>query len=350
MTAENRARWAKAVVALGLVAGLTVVSHPAAADDRACGQVVTASTTLTRDVGPCSSTAIIIGADNVTLDLGGHQVFGTGGPGEGAGILASRRTNVEIRNGTVRLFDAGVAIEGGTGNRVRGIVARDNIGVSPSTDERSNYGDGIAILSSTNNLVEGNTVVRNGPFSGIGLFRNVDSDHPRDVTGPTTGNVIRGNDVRANNICRTPQGSCDDDGIRLEPGVQLTLVEGNRVQGSGLDGVSIFRTATFNTVRGNVLEHNGHHRASHRLGDGVRVFSDDNLVENNKSFHNGGNGIVLGFLRPNGSIAPAMRNRILNNETGFNQVFDLRDVNPGCDNNVWSGNTFRTADPACTTG
>ena len=230
------------------------------------------------------------------------------------------------------------------------MVARDNIGVSPSTEERSSYGDGIAILSSTNNLVEGNTVVHNGPFSGIGLFRLVDSDHPRNVSGPTTGNVIRDNDVEGNNVCRTPHGSCDDDGIRVEPGVQFTLVEGNRVRGSGLDGVALFRTATFNTVRGNLLEHNGHHRASHRLGDGVRVFSDDNLVENNQSFHNAGNGIVLAFRRPNGTIAPAMRNRILNNDTGFNGVFDLRDVNPGCDANVWSGNTYRTAEPACTTG
>lgn len=59
---------------------------------------------------------------------------------------------------------------------------------------------------------------------------------------------------------------------------------------------------------------------------------------------------MLAFRRPNGTIAPAMRNRILNNDTAFNGVFDLRDVNPGCDANVWSGNTYRTAEPACTTG
>ena len=45
-----------------------------------------------------------------------------------------------------------------------------------------------------------------------------------------------------------------------------------------------------------------------------------------------------------------MRNRISNNGTGFNGAVDRRDINPGCDANVWCGNTFRTADPARTTG
>lgn len=344
-----RSGWAVAAVAGSL---LGAGSTPAAAADLACGTVITADTTLTSDVGPCRGPGLVVGADDVTVDLGGRQVFGTGTVGEGAGILLSQRTGVTVRNGTVRHFDAGVAVVGGSGNTISGILARDNIGVSEgqASEPSAIYGDGIAILSSTDNLVEGNTVVHNGPYSGIGLFEVIDGDHPRTIGGPTSGNVVRGNVVLANNVCRTPSGPCDDDGIRIEPGVQFTTVEGNVVRESGLDGISLFRTSDDNVVRGNVVERNGHHRAAHRKGDGIRVFSNRNVVEGNHSRHNGADGIGVGFRRPNGAVVPATDNRILGNRTGFNGRLDLHDLNPGCDANVWSANTFRTAEPACTTG
>ncbi len=321
---------------------------PASAEPVDCGQVITQSTTLDSDVGPCSGDGIVVGADNITLDLNGHSVFGTGQHGDGAGVLVSLRTGVTVKNGTVRLFDGGVVIEGGSSNTVSGVTAHDNVGQSGDTQ----YGDGIAVLSSTDNVIENNTVRHNGPFSGIGLFERVDSDHPRQVTGETAGNTIRGNDIRDNNLCRTPQGSCDDDGVRLEPGVTSTTVVDNYVAGSGLDGIAVFRTATDNMVRNNTFEHNGHHRAQHRKGDGIRIFSDRNLVEGNRSFHNAGNGIIVGFRNAiNGRVFPGNDNQILGNETGANQVLDLQDVSPGgtCGTNVWRGNTFQTADPVCTT-
>lgn len=339
----------KAAVAAGAVLLATVgIGSPASAQHVVCGQVITENTTLDSNVGPCSANGIIVGADNITLDLNGHSVFGTGQHGDGAGVLVSLRTGVTVQNGTVRLFDAGVVIEGGSSNTVSGITAHDNIGQSG----QARYGDGIAILSSTDNVIENNTVRHNGPFSGIGLFERVDSDHPRQVTGETARNIIRGNDIRDNNVCRTPQGSCDDDGIRVEPGVSTTTVVDNYVAGSGLDGIALFRTANSNVVRNNTLEHNGHHRAQHRKGDGVRVFSDFNVVEENKSFHNAGNGVIVGFRNAvNGRTFPGNNNQILRNQTGSNQVLDLQDVSPGgtCGTNTWSGNTFQTAAPPCTT-
>ncbi len=340
------------VGAVALVASMAFAATPASAEHVRCGQVILVSTVLDSNVGPCPNNGVIIGNDNVTLDLNGHQIFGTGKPGDGAGVLVSQRRNVEVRNGTVRHFDGGVVIEGGSDNRVLRVTAKDNIGKSGSTPSApgTQYGDGIAILSSSNNLVEGNTALHNGPYSGIGVFERVDSDHPRQVTGPAEGNVIRRNQVLANNICRTPHGPCDNDGIRLEPGVQFNTVAENYVRGSALDGISLFRTSDDNVVVGNTVEHNGHHRAAHRKGDGIRVFSNRNLVENNRSFHNGADGIGVGFRTPRGVIVPATNNRIIANRTGFNRVFDLHDFNPGCDANVWSRNTYRTAEPPCTRG
>jgi hypothetical protein len=87
----------------------TVLVGTASAAHVGCGQTITQSTVLDTNVGPCSGEGILIGADNITLDLNGFAVFGISAPGEGPGILLDERTAVTVRNGTVRLFDAGVA-------------------------------------------------------------------------------------------------------------------------------------------------------------------------------------------------------------------------------------------------
>ncbi|HEV2810870.1 MAG TPA: hypothetical protein VGV93_10810, partial [Acidimicrobiales bacterium] len=63
-----------------------------------CGDVITQTTTLTADVGPCPGNGIIIGADNIMLNLNGHTISGTPGPGDGnaAGIRLPFRTGVRI--------------------------------------------------------------------------------------------------------------------------------------------------------------------------------------------------------------------------------------------------------------
>lgn len=330
-----------------LVVGVAGAAPP---QEVACGEVITQSTRLANDVGPCTGDGIIVGADNVTLDLNGHRVFGTPQPGEGAGILVSQRTGVDITDGTVSDFDGGVVIEGGSRNLVKGITARDNIGQSIGEETDTLYGDGIAVLSSTDNQIIKNRAIHNGPFSGIGLFREVDDDHPRDVSGPASGNRITDNEVRDNDICRIPERLCDNDGIRLEPGVQDNDVIANVVTGSALDGISIFRRADNNRAQANRVEGNGFHLAAHRKGDGIRVFSNENAIEGNRVFDNAADGIGVGFRSPRGTLFPAVNNRIVGNRTGANRLFDLHDFSPDCDNNLWRGNRYDTADPPCTTG
>lgn len=55
------------------MSGLAVSAAPAAAahNSNAPCLVVTQSTTLTGDVGPCSGHGIVVAADNITLNLGG---------------------------------------------------------------------------------------------------------------------------------------------------------------------------------------------------------------------------------------------------------------------------------------
>lgn len=66
-----------------------------------CGKVITANTTLKDDIGPCPRNGLIVGADNITLDLGGHRLFGFNGPGPGrgntAGIRLPKRTGAHVQ-------------------------------------------------------------------------------------------------------------------------------------------------------------------------------------------------------------------------------------------------------------
>jgi len=314
-----------------------------------CGEVITENTRLAGDVGPCSGEGIVVGSDKVKLDLNGFRVFGTPEPGEGAGILVSQRRNVHITDGTVSDFDGGIVVEGGSHNMIKDITARDNIGRSTFGNDDTLYGDGIAILSSTDNKIVKNRAIHNGPFSGIGLFQEVDEDHPRDVSGPASGNKILNNQVHDNDICRIPGRLCDNDGIRLEPGVHDNGVIGNVVTGSALDGISLFRRADSNRVVNNRVEDNGFHSAGHRKGDGIRVFSNENALQANRVFDNAADGIGVGFRSPRGVLFPAVDNRIVGNKTGGNRLFDLHDFSPECDNNLWRGNKYVTADPPCTT-
>lgn len=324
---------------------------PATAAHVSCGQTITTPTVLDSDVGPCTGNGIIIGADGVSLNLNGHRVFGTSGFGEGAGILVFRKTGVTISNGTVSGFDGGVVVEGGSGNTVRNIVARDNIGFRTSPTVGTRYGDGIAVLSSQNNRILTNLTVNNGPFAGIGLYSDIDSDHPRETAGVSSGNVLNGNKSVANITTRAGVvnfASTEAAGVRLEPGTAGNLVINNQFSRNGLDGISLFRGANNNTLRNNAMDANGL-RTTARRGNGINLFglANGNLIETNRVTRNGDNGISLAgqnnVIRNNYAVQNALLPPI---NPGVSRA-DLRDTNTNCDNNQWVGNIFRTRNMAC---
>ena len=311
------------------------------------------------DVGPCPSGGIVIGADNITLDLNGHQVFGQPGPTDGAGILLFRRTGVTVRNGTVRDFDGGVVIEGGQGNTVEYVTVRDNIGRSGVTP----VGDGIAVLSSRNNRIFGNNVVNNGPFAGIGLYTN-EEQHPRTTTGPSTGNLVDSNTITRNII--DPAGGTVNTqiaGIRAANNSTHNTYVNNRITDNGLDGISLFRGSGNSVIRGNIVTGHGFFRTVARRGSGIIVFNEanNNLIEDNLVTNNADNGISL---RPTVTVAsgvvPGSMNNIVRNNTAvgnaalptipsptFGPAFDLHDGNANCDNNQWQDNRYFTVNQPC---
>jgi parallel beta-helix repeat protein len=349
-----------AVIALAL-SGLLAQISPAHAAHVRCGQVITQSTTLDSDVGPCSNNGIIIGADNITLDLNGRRVFGTAGPGDRAGVYVFRRSGVTVRNGTVSNFDGGVVIEGGSNNTVANVVARDNIGRGTGA-QRTIYGDGIAILSSVDNRVLNNRAINNGPFAGIGVYSLVDADHPRQTTGVSSGNLLEGNQISDN--IRARDGSLNNPeaaGVRFEPGGSRNTARNNQMVRNGIDGIQIFSGGGEHVVENNLIHGNGFFRTAARRGNGITLFrgNANNVIRNNRITRNADSGIWV--QGPAGANPGSVGNRIVDNyavgnvalptivNVNFAPHFDLNDRNPDCDANVWSGNRYRTANPPCTT-
>ena len=319
----------------------------------ACGQTITQSTVLDNDLSGCARNGIIVGADNITLDLNGHTVAGTPASGDQGGVVLVGRTGVTVRNGTVRNFDVGVVIEGGSNNTVEGVNAVDNISFEGATVNRG--GDGIAILSSRNNRILRNNAVNNGPYSGIGIYSDIDGAHSRGTGGVSSGNVVDGNVVEGNIQGRTRNNVVNNDniGIRLEPGNTGNFILNNRVNNNGLDGITLFVRNTFTVVRGNVVTGNGFYRQTARRGNGIGLQiggANDNLVENNLSVRNADNGISV----RNGSVRNVIRNNTAVQNAllppasaTFGPPFDLLDNNPGCDANVWQDNRYGTVFPPC---
>lgn len=348
---------------------LPTISGAQAQVQPACGQTITQSTTLTADLGPCPNYGIKIGADGIVLDLGGHRIFGTPNFNDQAGVYLLGRTGARVQNGTVSDFDAGVVIEGGSRNTVTGITAIRNIG-RQSESVTTRFGEGIGIESSSYNQILGNRAEDNGPFAGIGVYSQVDSDHPRTIAGPSTNNVIAGNQVLNNVVGRDGfTGSTDNDGIRIEPtyaGTAFVMASNqildNTVIGSGLDGIAIFGRSPGNLVRGNTSNNNGLFRSVARRGDGIIVFnfSDRTTIQSNFTSGNGDNGIRVrgpiganpgslnNVIQGNTSVGNAVRPTIPSAAFGT-AAYDLNDQNPNCDNNQWFANRYRTANPPCTT-
>lgn len=84
---------------------------------------------LCRDlaVHDASTTAILVKADDVTIDLDGHTISGPGAAGTGVGISADGQSGLTVLNGTVRgMGDSGIAA--GLRARIQGVKAIGNGG------------------------------------------------------------------------------------------------------------------------------------------------------------------------------------------------------------------------------
>lgn len=335
---QRKSRVAPLIAAI--LATMVGTASAVAAPASGCGMVITQSMTLTADIGPCGRGGIVIAADDIDVDLGGHTISGKGRSGDGVGILFDGVTGSRVLHGTVRGFDAGVAIVGGGSNTVWQLTIRDNIG--SLTASRPAYGDGVVIHSSSLNWITRSTIFNNGPYGGISVIG--------DAAMPSDNNVFDRNKIVDNDVDRA--SSNENDGIRVEgPHAFGTTIMDNTILNNGRHGIALHSDEltphpTYSTyITRNIVQGNGFHAMANAKGDGIVVLGGkDALVFENEVIGNAANGIRLGSVTSRILVNTAIGNALY---PGVSGAFDLNDENPGCADNEWDSNVFGTASQAC---
>jgi virginiamycin B lyase len=327
--------------------------------------VITTNTTLTHDIGPCAGSGIVVAADNVTLDLGGHKVVGANLHRDIAGgIRLPARHGVVVKGpGTVTGFDSGVVIQGGGGNIVRGLTARDNIG---PLDIFANLGDGIIIFNSSGNRIVDNRVIHNGVYDGIGILGQGSNDNRvqnnlvRD-TVDTNPHFSGGSGIGVGIIVN---GFLDPNDPRRGESLSNNDVIGNTIEGSASNGLSQLSNRNARTAD-NIVRHNGFEpdgspgRFFPGNGIGVQHLAmaeadTRDLIEHNIIYGNVANGIEIGTIE-DFPTDNTIRNNVSTGNgldpTSRPNARDLKDHNTDCDHDIWRGNVWGSAgfDPPCTT-
>jgi hypothetical protein len=137
-----------------------------------CGDTITTDATLHHNLVNCPNNGIIIGADNVTLDLSYHTIDGDGTPAAGCGpqedcdlgLASIGHDGVTVTHGRVREFAIGVAVASEVGK------TRHNRVLDISSSK--NHFFGIGIFSAARSVVRNSSGSSNPPpeGDGMGLF------------------------------------------------------------------------------------------------------------------------------------------------------------------------------------
>jgi parallel beta-helix repeat protein len=239
-------------LAAALLSLLTVLPAQVSAAQVSCGEVITQDTKLDNDLINCPGSGIVIGADDIDLDLAGHVVDGA--PGSGSGVDDSGSYDgLTVTNGTFQQFDLGIHVYEAAHVTVSKVAVADTFDnwmlftrspycvIEKSTGVGS--GGAIDLLESENCLVQKNTVFATS--SGILLFK-------------TNHSTVRMNSATGGSRAGIELGTANDN-----------LVEKNSTSGSTY-GIFVFDSDR-NVVRANDMNAN--------LFDGLYVtFSSEGTV------------------------------------------------------------------------
>lgn len=184
-----------------------------------CGSTITNDTVLTSDLY-CNGTAIIIGADNITLDCAGHSLNGDGSHGDGVDNTAGH-SYVTVENCLIANFNNSIDFENGAtyGTIIDNIVSSNSI---TST--------GILLASSYYNIIANNVA----SYNGAGIF-----------LGSSPSNIIANNTVSSNFYY----------GIYLESSV-YDLITNNNVSSNSEYGILFESNSSNNFVVNNTADSN----------------------------------------------------------------------------------------------
>jgi parallel beta-helix repeat protein len=254
-----------------LLPGLAL-ALPAAADHLTCGDTVMTSTVLTHDL-MCDGAGdgLIIGADGVVLDLGGHHIMGPGayGAGAGAGVRIDNKTGVTVTNGHIGHFASALEVQQSWGATV--------------TEIHAGHGDrGINVGTGGGHLIHGNVIHDNGRDAvklsgavGVTVSKNLITSN---VWGIGVSGVSSATVLMKNVITDSQQ-----TGIAVWENSSGTLIDKNVVSTTGGDGIQVQAASSGTKLLKNEAYGNG--------GDGIEVATTSATLTKNLAVGNGQLGI-----------------------------------------------------------
>jgi parallel beta-helix repeat protein len=240
---------------LGLAAGLFPLS-PASAASVACGDVLTVDTVLTEDLacGPTSD-ALVIGADDVTLNLAGHTISGPGAYATPfAGVRVAQQSGVTIENGTITGFQTAVVLDESTESLITKLTVHHNdqginlAGGGGHVVEKNNvYANGrdaIRLGLSSGNQVSKNTVTGNVFGIGVADFSSNNVVDKNNLSGNRDFAIALFSGASNNRVEKNDVVSTTGHGIQVNADASSSSLSENVVSTSGLDGIHIEAPST----------------------------------------------------------------------------------------------------------
>ena len=230
-----------------------------------------------------TGTGIEVDADDVIIDLAGHSLIGPG-PDSGYtyGVYMNNRSNVTIRNGTIREFGRnGIREESyeGMGHKIESVRVRSNgnQGIYLRGDSHlvkdcsieTNGGDGIYIYGQ-HTRITGNTVYQNGN-DGIYVYE----------FGVISGNTVYENlrkGIYAYRKCIVKENKVFlNEDIGLHAG-QMSRLSGNTVYDNKEHGIQV---SSYCKVVDNMCMRNGYRSDDVWDRFGINITGSENWVEAN---------------------------------------------------------------------
>ena len=234
-----------------------------------------------------NATAIVIERNNTVLNGAGYTLQGTYAS-YSKGIELSGRSNVTVKNITIKQFYYGVCLSVSFGN----IVSGNNI--------TANNEFGVELSSSSSNTVSGNNVTYSN-YAGIYLYNS-------------SNNIVSGNNITSN-----------------YRGVYFLSSHGNTVSGNNVTyndyaGVT-FYYSSFNIVSGNSITNS--YRGVDLWQSSSNIVSGNNIV-NNTGVSNSGYGIYIASSSGNSFYH---NNFVNNTKQAYDYGLDDPHIPPST--NVW---------------
>jgi parallel beta-helix repeat protein len=282
-----------AILALAVV-GVAVLGggKAAAVQQVTCGDTITTDVTLHHNLVNCPNNGILIGADDVTLDLNYHRIDGDETPAAGCdpdtefcdvGVLNRGRDGVTVVHGSVREFGVGVWALRASHNRL--------LGISSSGNECC----GLGFFRGTRSVVRNSSARRTPREAGPGMFL-IASHHVRVLHSSfrhngdqgifvhgSTHNLFKGNLFSHNRFF----------GIILERS-DRNRVRRNRSVRDGEVGIYV-APGNRNVIARNRVSHV---RRSRGVGRAIEVDAGDrNVIARNSVRDTEGDAIILGCGR-----------------------------------------------------